>query len=152
MSSRIGPRLRTRRSRDDLLWMEWLSLPTTRPLEVLPLLHNVQRGITPYRAPAHERYSSVNRVPQHDFQTFIVLHRTKCNVCDKRKCETIYIKCRHNEHKSTIQTLLYSGTVGCRRRRSTKNHPTDSGRGKRRNQGHLGDLAKSLTYFFGWVE
>ena len=37
-----------------------------------------QRNITPYRAHAHERYSSMNRVPEHDFQTFSVLHRTKC--------------------------------------------------------------------------
>ena len=37
-----------------------------------------QPGITPYRAHAHERYSSMNRVPEHVFLTFFVLHRTKC--------------------------------------------------------------------------
>ena len=41
-------------------------------------IRNVQRGITPYRAHAHERYSSMNRVPDHDFPTFFMLHRTKC--------------------------------------------------------------------------
>ena len=38
----------------------------------------VQPGITPFRAHAHKRYSSMNRVPEQDFPTFFVLHRTKC--------------------------------------------------------------------------
>ena len=38
----------------------------------------IQRDITPYRALAHKRYSSMNRVPEHDLMTFFVLHRTKC--------------------------------------------------------------------------
>ena len=38
----------------------------------------IQRDITPYRAHAHKRYSSMNRVPEHDFPFFLVLHRTEC--------------------------------------------------------------------------
>ena len=37
-----------------------------------------QGNITPYRAHVHKRYSSMNLVPEHDFPTFFVLHRTKC--------------------------------------------------------------------------
>ena len=37
-----------------------------------------QCDFTPYRAHAHKRYSSMNRVPEHDFPTFFALHRTKC--------------------------------------------------------------------------
>ena len=33
----------------------------------------VQRDITPYRGHAHKRYSSLNRVPEHDLTTFFVL-------------------------------------------------------------------------------
>ena len=32
-------------------------------------LHDAQPGITPYRAHAHKRYSSMNRVPEHDSLT-----------------------------------------------------------------------------------
>ena len=38
----------------------------------------LQRHITPYRAHAHKRYSSMNCVPEHDLTTFFALHRTKC--------------------------------------------------------------------------
>ena len=36
-----------------------------------------QHDITPYRAHAHKCYSPMNRVPEHDFLTFFMLHRTK---------------------------------------------------------------------------
>ena len=39
---------------------------------------NNQPDVTPYRAHAHKRYSSMNRAPEHDCPTFVVLHRTKC--------------------------------------------------------------------------
>ena len=41
---------------------------------------DVQRrpGITPYRAHAHKRYSSMKSVPEHDSLTFFVRHLMKC--------------------------------------------------------------------------
>ena len=41
---------------------------------------DVQRrpGITPYRAHAHKRYSSMKSVPEHDSMTFFVRHLMKC--------------------------------------------------------------------------
>ena len=47
-------------------------------MKTLYLLLNYQRNITPYCAQSHKRDSYMNRVPEHDFQTFFVIHRTKC--------------------------------------------------------------------------
>ena len=60
--------------------------PVVQCHELFPLVHKSphthihvqQPGITPYRAHAHERYSSMYRVPEHVFLTFFVIHRTKC--------------------------------------------------------------------------
>ena len=55
---------------------------TTRPFPLCTRVCNtlcitLQRNITPYHAHAHERYSSMNRVPEHDCLTFFGLSFTK---------------------------------------------------------------------------
>ena len=63
----------------------------------LGVLVFIQSDITPYRAHAHKRYSSMNCVPEHDVLTFFVLHRTKCKPMRFEQCSADFFHHTQNE-------------------------------------------------------